>query len=444
MTGSESIDPDVRQRVREAAAAVTPDAAEFTAALVRERSVQGAETAAQERVREEMRALGLDVETLTAADVPGIEDHPEFADTGQSYEDRPNLIATRQGDGDGRSLLFNGHIDVVPEGDEDQWAFDPFGGEVVDGEIRGRGASDMKGGLAAMVYAVEVLQRAGVTLRGDLLLQSVIEEESGGFGGSLATALAGPEADAVVIPEPTDFDCWIANDGVSYFRVTVEGRGAHAANTDSGVNAAAKLVPIFEALTDLHDERKTAVHDELFERTAENTVSLNVGTVRAGEWPSSVPDEAVLEGRVSHAPAETRADLREQVETTVRDAAAGDPWLEAHPPEIEWFGWRGSSARIDPTEPIVETVQSVAPSVVDHEPQAIGFPGGIDTRFFVNYADTPALCFGPGAHAIHGTDEFLPVQELERTIAALALIAMDWCGYDIAADATAAREGASS
>ncbi|MCU4802462.1 ArgE/DapE family deacylase [Halobacteria archaeon HArc-gm2] len=446
MTGSSVIGPADRRRVREAAATVVDDAAAFTGDLVRERSVQGAEATAQERVAEALTDLGLEIDRLEADDVPGIEDHPEFADTDDSYDGRPNLSARVDGAGEGRSLLFNGHVDVVPEGDADQWSFDPFGGAIVDGEIRGRGASDMKGGLAAMIYAVEALERAGVSLRGDLILQSVIEEEAGGYGGSLATALAGPEADAVVIPEPTDFDCWIANDGVSYFRVTVEGKGAHAANTDSGVNAVAKLIPIFEALTDLHEERTETVHDELFERDGENTVSLNVGTVDAGEWPSSVPDEAVLEGRISHAPAEERAEIRRLVEETVQAAAAGDQWLEAHPPTVEWFGWRGSSARVAPDEAIVETVQSVVSDGFDHEPRAIGFPGGIDTRFFVNDADTPALCFGPGAHNIHGTDEYLPVDELEQAIASLALIAMAWCGYDrddeaADADRAARQEG---
>jgi len=178
-----------------------------------------------------------------------------------------------------------------------------------------------------------------------------------------------------VIPEPTGFDSWIANDGVSYFRVTVEGKSAHAAETDAGVNAISKLLPIYHALEDLHDERKTTVHDELFEEWHEHTVSLNLGTLRGGEWVSSVPDEATLEARISHAPEETRESLRETVEGTVERAAEGDPWLEEHPPEIEWFGWRGRSAKIDPDESIVRTVEAVAETALDRESHAKGFPG---------------------------------------------------------------------
>jgi len=224
---------------------------------------------------------------------------------------------------------------------------------------------------------------------------------------------------------------WIANDGVSYFRVVVEGKAAHAAETDNGVNAAAKLVPIFQALQDLHDERKTSVHDPLFEQWHEHTVSLNLGSLHAGEWPSSVPDEATLECRISHAPSETREDIHDVVEETVAHAAAGDEWLADHPPTVEWFGWRGSSARIDPGEPIVQTTQDVMADHFDVESVPKGFPGGIDTRFFVNYADTPALCFGPGAYNIHGTDEYLPIADLERAAAAYALLAMEWCGYEV-------------
>ncbi|WP_327053554.1 ArgE/DapE family deacylase [Halomicrococcus gelatinilyticus] len=427
------IDRTARNRVDTAVEALTDDAVAFASDLVTERSVQGDEAPVQSRVRDKLNEIGLDVRTLEAHEVAGIEDHPEYSDTGEPYDDRPNVIGTREGSGDGRSLLFNGHVDVVPEGDAEQWSFDPFSGDVEDGKLIGRGASDMKGGVAAMVYALEALDRAGVELLGDVTVESVIEEEAGGYGGTLATVLDDDAADvdAVVIPEPTDFDMWIANDGVSYFRVTVEGKSAHAAETDNGVNAISKLVPIYRALEALHDERKESVHDDLFEQWHEHTVSLNLGTLHAGEWASSVPDEAVLEARISHAPDETREEIHDVVEETVRRAADGDPWLDDHPPAVEWFGWRGSSAKISPDEEIVTTVQDVMAAEFDRESHAKGFPGGIDSRFFVNYADTPAVCFGPGDYNIHGTDEYLPVEDLVETTKALAFLAMEWCGYEL-------------
>ncbi len=428
-----TVDPADVARVTQAVETLESDLLSFAGDLVQVESVQGEEADAQDLVRQKLADLGLSVRTLEAHDVPGIRDHPEYSDTGEPYDGRPNVIGERPSDGDGRSLRFNGHVDVVPAGDESQWSFDPFGGDVEDGDLRGRGASDMKGGVAAMLFAVEALEAAGIDLQGDLVLESVIEEEAGGYGGTLATVLDedAMDTDAVVIPEPTDFDMWIANDGVSYFRVTVQGKGAHAAETDAGVNAIEKLIPIFQALSALHDERKTTVHDDLFEQWHEHTVSLNLGTLDGGDWVSSVPDEAALEARISHAPSESREEIQAVVEQVVEEAAAGDPWLEEHPPEVEWFGWRGSSARIDEDEAIVETVQSVMGEHFDRESQIKGFPGGIDTRFFVNYADTPALCFGPGAYNIHGTDEHLPVEELTRITTALAVLAMEWCGYEV-------------
>lgn len=424
-----------RDRVATAVADRLPDLNEFVSDLVAERSVLGNEAGAQAHVRARLESMGWEVRDLNADDVEGIREHPEFSETGHSYEGRSNLVAERPGAGDGPSLLLNGHVDVVPEGDVDQWSFDPFGGDIENGRILGRGASDMKGGVGAMLFALQALDDAGIELQGDLAVETVIEEEAGGFGGSLATSLAGPAAtgdyDAVVIPEPTDFDLWIANDGVSYFRVTVEGKGAHAAETDNGVNAAAKLIPIFQALSDLHDERKTTVHDPLFEQWHEHTVSLNLGSFHAGDWPSSVPDEATLECRISHAPGETREEIHDVVERTVADAAADDDWLDEHPPGVDWYGWRGSSAKIDPEEPIVQTVQDVVADHLGEESTAKGFPGGIDSRFFVNYADTPALCFGPGANNIHGTDEYVEVADLERAATAYALLAMEWCGYEV-------------
>lgn len=427
------VDPETVERVAEAVDRLETDLVAFARDLVRVRSVQGDEAPAQELVIDRLEDLDLSVRTLEASAVSGIESHAEYSTTGEPYDGRPNVIAHREGAGGGRSLRFNGHVDVVPAGDESLWSFDPFGGAVEDGELRGRGASDMKGGVAAMIFAVAALEEAGIDLKGDLVLESVIEEEAGGYGGTLATVLDEDrvETDAVLIPEPTDFDLWIANDGVSYFRVTVQGTGAHAAETDAGVNAIEKLIPIFQALSTLHDERKTTVHDELFEQWHEHTVSLNLGTIRGGDWVSSVPDEATLEARISHAPSETRAEIQDAVESVVSEAAAGDPWLEANPPEVEWFGWRGSSAAIDEDEPIVTTVQEALATHFDAESRPKGFPGGLDTRFFVNYTDTPALCFGPGAYNIHGTDEYLPVEELRRVTTQLAVIAMEWCGYEL-------------
>lgn len=428
-----AIDPAVVDRVSAAVERLEPELLAFATELIGVPSVQGEEGRAQELVRKQLDDQGLPVRTLEASELSGLESHPEYSASGEPYAGRPNVIARRDGTGDGRSLRFNGHIDVVPPGDESQWAFDPFAGDVVDGRLRGRGASDMKGGVTAMIFAVAALEEAGIDLQGDLVLESVIEEEAGGFGGTLATVLDedAVETDAVVIPEPTAFDLWIANAGVSYFRVTVRGKGAHAAETDAGVNAIEKLIPIFGALSDLHDERKTTVHDELFERWYEHTVSLNLGTMDGGGWVSSVPDEARLEARISHAPSETRAQIHETVESVVGDAASVDPWLEQHPPELEWFGWRGSSAAIDADEPIVQTVKDVRSRHFDAESVVKGFPGGIDTRFFVNYADTPAVCFGPGAYNIHGTDESLPVEELHALTEQLAVIAMAWCGYEV-------------
>ena len=427
-------DMALSQRIETTVADLSAELVSFVADLVRVRSVPGEEGAAQDLVRRKLESLDLEVREVNADDVRGLEDHPEYVEPEASYDDRPNLLATREGSGDGRSLLFNGHVDVVPEGDREAWSFDPVAGRVEDGRLLGRGASDMKGGVAAMIFALEALDRAGVELHGDLTLNSVIEEEAGGSGGALASVLAGVDADAVVIPEPTDFDTWIANDGVTYFRVVTEGKGAHAAETDAGVNAISKLLPIYHALEDLHDERKTTVHDELFEEWHEHTVSLNLGTIRGGEWVSSVPDEAVLQARISHAPAETTEEIREVVEETVREAAAGDPWLEEHPPRVEWFGWRGSSAKVDPDEDIVRTVERVTTDALGQECHHKGFPGGIDTRFWVNYADTPAICYGPGAYNIHGTDEYLPVEELEEVTVALALLAAEWCGYEVVDD----------
>ena len=221
--------------------------------LVRAPSTLGNEWAAQEIVADELRSMGLepDVWDVTLGG-PGFS--PPLID----YAGRPNVTAVLPGSGGGRSLTFNGHIDVVPATPEHHWTHDPWGAEIADGRMYGRGAADMKAGVVAMLGAVRVLRDAG--LRGDIRIETVIEEECTGNGAAACRA-RGPRTDAALIPEPFNHAALEAQVGVLWARVTIEGKAAHAERADQAENAAVKALPVIEAIQALEAEVNARLRD---------------------------------------------------------------------------------------------------------------------------------------------------------------------------------------
>src|SRR6185436_5357108 len=187
----------------------------------------------------------------------------------------------------GRSLMLNGHLDVVPPGDLNAWSDDPYSGRLDGNHVYGRGACDMKGGVAAAIAALRAINRAGTRPDGDLLFAGVIGEEDGGLG-TYATLARGWRADACVITEPTGLDILAANGGALTFRLRITGRAAHAATRAAGVSAVENFLPVFTAIRALEAERNASV-DPLMRRWA-IAYPIEIGTVHAGDWASTVPD----------------------------------------------------------------------------------------------------------------------------------------------------------
>jgi acetylornithine deacetylase len=213
-------------RVDAAVDALAPELVEFARSLVRIPSVSGNEQAAQRAIAAKYEAFGLETEIVPSVREE-LESHPAFSDDAIPFVDRLNVIGRWRGRGGGRSLIVNGHMDVVPPGDAAKWTRDPWGGEIEGDRLYGRGACDMKSGLASAVFAVRALQSVGVQLAGDVLLQSVIGEETGGVG-TLTTIIRGYRADGCIIAEPMDLRIAPVQTGALTFRITVHGKGAHA------------------------------------------------------------------------------------------------------------------------------------------------------------------------------------------------------------------------
>jgi acetylornithine deacetylase len=393
--------------------------------LVTARSLDGDESPAQLAAAGLMRKHGLRTHEWQI-DLAELQRHPSFGSEVERGE-ALGLVGEIGEDGGGRSLMFNAHIDVVPAGDESLWAHDPWRVTVAGGNAYGRGALDDKGGVVCAMHAARAIARAGIRLRGRLLIASVVGEEDGGTG-TLGTILAGHVADAAVVVEPTSLALAPAQAGALNFRVTVDGRSAHGCVRNEGVSAIEKFELLHTALLQLEAERNARVTDPLFARYA-LPIPLNIGTLKAGDWPSSVPERLVFEGRYGVAVGEDPGAARAELEEALVAVAKTDPWLAEHPPRGEWWGGQFDPASTPAGHPIVTTVSDAVADLTGAAPTVEGVTYGADMRLLTNVAHMPTVLFGPGdVTRAHRPDECVPVHEMVTATGALVLAALRFCG----------------
>jgi acetylornithine deacetylase len=393
--------------------------------LVRIPSVSGQETPAQEFVASLMQAHGMDVDRWVIP-MEEVGAHPAYG-VEVLRRDPLGVVGTWAGSGGGRDLILNGHVDVVPPGDASLWHHPPFSGLVRDGRLHGRGALDLKGPLVAGIFALDAIRRAGVTLAGTVHLMSVVGEEDGGMG-TLAAILRGYRAQGAVVLEPTELAVAPAQAGCLSFRIRVAGRAAHGAVREEGVSALEKLIPVYRALQSLESERNRRLSgDPLFGRYS-IPFPVSVGTVRGGDWASSVPDRVTIEGRMGLAPGEDPEAARREMETAVAATAGQDPWFREHPPGVEWWGGRFLAARTDPDDPLVRTLHGAASDVLGREVAVEGMPYGADMGILSQVAGIPTVLFGAGdIRRAHRPDESVSVDELADMARVLALATLRFC-----------------
>lgn len=426
-----------------AVAAVDELAAEIvglTQALVRipteTKPPHGDEGPGQRYLDEYLREqLGWETDVFLPTEVPGIERHPGWW-PGLDYTDRPNVVARRKGTGGGRSLILNGHMDVVAAGEPGAWRHDPYAAVVADGRVYGRGSVDMKGGIAAMVLAVHAIERAGIELRGDVVVESVVNEELGGYNGTLACIARGYEADAAVVTEGTRCRIMPAHKGGIGLRLRVPGLGAHANLWWRGVSALDKALVLKRTLAGLQAERAVQLRSNpYFSDPEEFPVPALVDTVWSLSAGSpevmSPPQEAVLEFWLDALPGESLEDVIEELSLRLEAAADADPFLAVHRPVLE----RQTAMRpFHPTavpldHPFLGALEAGCRAVDGREPRVLGLSSVCDAMMFNLHSQTPAVVFGPGDLAVaHGPDEYVEIDELLRAAKILALTIVEWCG----------------
>ena len=393
--------------------------------LVQENSTRGSESSTQAIVIEKCRQLGL---TLDIWEIGGQElrNHPAFCCDRQSFEGNPNLVAVLKGTGGGKSIILNGHIDVVPVGDVANWEYDPFSGRIECGKLYGRGATDMKGGNVALLMAIEALIANGIKLKGDIIFQSVIEEESGG-AGTLAAVLRGYRADGAIIPEPTNMKIFPKQQGSMWFRITVKGRAAHGGTRYEGVSAIEKSVIVIQRLQQLEKDRNESITDPLFEKIP-IPIPINIGKIISGEWPSSVPDRAVIEGRMGVLPEETIQDAKMKMEKCLQGLNERDEWFRENPLQIEWFGGRWLPGSLESDHPLVLELSKSFIEIKGEAPVIEASPWGTDGGILSTVGNTPVVVFGPGiTETAHDANEHIELEALFSACEIIALTLMNWC-----------------
>jgi acetylornithine deacetylase len=285
----------------------------------------------------------------------------------------------------------------------------------------------MKSGITAAIFACQALKELGFKPAHSLILETVVGEESGGVG-TLTTLVKGIRAAAAIIMEPTKLQICPVQSGALSFRIRVAGRAIHASMKILGVSAIEKFYLIFHALEDLDRARHARYRNSLFE-FPDNVAPICVGTLRSGEWPSTVPDELIAEGRFGIFPGEPLAEARAEFEACIQACSQADEWLAKHPPVIEWFEGQFESSETSVNEPIAKTLAACHGSVTGKSAGVYGAPYGSDQRLFTNHGYMPTVLYGPGDVALaHTVEEYVPLDEVFTCAKVLAHVVLLWCG----------------
>lgn len=417
------------EAILEAVAAEAPWMEQLLVRLVEAPTVLGAEDEGQALMAQAFAACGLepvDVPLRTRA-LRGAEGASPFS---WDVAGKRNVVATWAADAGagqarGRSLILNGHVDVVPASAEHLWSHPPFEA-VRDGDwLYGRGAGDMKAGLVAMTGAVRALRRLGLRLAGPVQLQSVVEEECSGHG-ALQCLLDGHRADACVITEPHPDHITVAQVGVLWFHVDVDGVPAHAAYADRlGFNAIEAAGAVLEALRAL--EAELNVDPPAPFRGFSHPINLNPGIVSGGDWTSTVAASCTLSCRLALFPGQSPDVLAQRVEETVARAAADDPRVAGGRVRVRYDGFRCEGCTVDEDEPLVRALSDAYERLHGERPALVATTATTDVRHFVR-AGIPAVCFGPQGERIHGIDERVSLSSMTRTAQVLGLFIRNWSG----------------
>ena len=420
-----ALDADILAAVDDAQEALQ----QLLMALVRFPSVNGEEAGAQDFMEDLFQSLGLETDRFEVRDAD-LRSMPGYSPAVGCWERHDNVVGIhRPRHVGGRSLILNGHIDVVPVGAEELWSHPPFYPVVRDGRLYGRGAGDMKAGIAAYLTAFRALRALGLQPSAPVYLQSVVEEECTG-NGALACLQRGYRADAAVIPEPFGHSILNAQVGVMWLSVEVLGKPAHVLNAAQGVSAIEAAFVLWNGLRTLEEEWNQPASRHSAFRTHGHPIRFNLGKIAGGEWASSVPTRCVMDLRCAFYPGVSAAEARAAIEARLKKTADGEPGLAGIVYRIRYAGFQAEGFVLDTAAPLLCALAESHTQVMGTAPEWFASAATTDARVFNLYGGIPATCYGPEAQSIHGIDESVSLESTRQVTQVLALFMARWCGLE--------------
>ena len=391
--------------------------------------VYGNEGNAQGWMGEVFRKMGCQVDVFEP-EVERIKEYDDFT-PGHNYKGRPNVAGIIKGTGGGRSLLLDCHMDTVPIGNPKLWRHDPFGGEIEDGKLYGRGAVDMKAGFAGTVMAIDCIQKAGIRLKGDLTIISVVDEERGEGNGCLSYLDRGYHADGALFPEGTNLKTIVfGSQGLLFGKVTVRGKSVHPTVKWKGTSAVEKMIKIIDGLDSLEKEWLLTLREPEL-----GPPMISIGRIEGGAEVNSLPEECVIYISVIYLPMQVDkkgrgTNVKKEVEQTISIICKGDKWLADHPAEIVWLKEITPSI-IDRDHNLVKTLQDIAEKYLPGEVKTGWGELPSMARIMNDLAGIPMIQFGPGSiEQAHIIDEWVSISQYLAFIKIIAEFITQWCGTD--------------
>ena len=384
----------------------------------------GLEKQGQDYMAELFRKMGAEV-TLDAMKEEDIEkcfSLYQEGNLGHQQTDRYKVYAQFNGEKPGKTLMFNGHIDVMPADEVEEWTTPPFSPTIRDGKLYGRGTADMKGGLMAATMAVQLLQDAGIPFSGSVKITSVCDEEGGG-NGSMQAIMSGQRADGVVVCEGTSDELILAHMGFVFFRVKFAGKACHSGAKQDGVSAIEKAIKVIQALNE--KEHEWLLH---YKHPLLPAPNLNVGLIHGGTAGSTVAEECMFEVCVHYLPNQmSHNQVVKEFQEVVERVAKSDAWLEEHLPEIK-ITQAGGGFEMEEHSFFVDSFKRAYAEARGKDVKVVGSPAGCDSRLWRNIAECPTIQFGPGNLAqCHAVDEWLELEAYLQSILIYAELILDFC-----------------
>ena len=400
---------------------------EFLQDIIKIPSITGQEKEIQEFIASKLKEWGVKYDMWEIDEVELVK-NPLAEKPKASYKGRPMLVGIVEGTGGGRSLIFNGHIDVIPPGPKESWKYDPFGAVIKDGYLYGRGASDMKSGVAAYTMAVKAILDSGFTPKGNIYMHYVIDEEFTS-NGTLAALMRGYVADGAINAEASDLEVQPSVSGSMWFTVEVKGKTASMSRIWEGVNAIEKGYKVYEAIRELYNKRLKTKKHPLYP-DPRGALALFIGVFSAGSYPSAIPDKAVLRGRMGLLPEESVESAIRELKEFIYEYVKDDEWLKNNLPEVRQEGYAGEGAEVPVSHPIVQTVINSYRKALGAKPVVKGHEGATDMRVLIKMG-IPTVCFGPGTITqMHANNEWVRIEDVIRAVKVMAVHIIEWSGIE--------------